>query len=174
MMSKFRVFAITVLAATLPFTTVSSAAAIPLPNTDYLDSLGSAESNHPNSEDLAVEAHSAERGESSMVSVTWSIENNGGSRVTFNWPTGTTYMYNSSLAYSGVTALSPSEGTRFHPIMDSRGECLCSGSNSIDFKKEIDPGEQVAYWSMFSVPESVDSIDLEIPGFDPIEGIPIS
>lgn len=173
-MSKFRVFAVTVIAATLPFATVSSAAALPLPKTDHLDSLGTSESNDADSENLSSEVHAAERGESSMLAVTWSIENNGESRVAFDWPSGTTYMYSNSLYYSGVTATSSSEGMRFHPIMDSNGECLCSGDTSLDFKGQIGPGEKVAYWSMFSVPEDVDSIDLEIPGFEPIEDIPIS
>lgn len=58
--------------------------------------------------------------------------------------------------------------------MDGDGACLCSGISSIDFKDRIHPDEQVAYWSMYSVPEDVDAITLEIPGFEPIEDIPIS
>ncbi|GAA1081153.1 hypothetical protein [Nocardiopsis metallicus] len=173
-MIKFRAFAITLLGATLPFATASSASALPLPKTDELSSLGSAESNHSNSENLSVEAHAAERGDSSLVSVTWSLENNRESRIIFNWPSGTTYMYGNALHYSGVTAHSPSEGTRFHPLMDANGDCFCSGVTSVDFKKAIDPGQKVAYWSMFSIPDNVDTIDLEIPGFEPIEDIPIS
>ena len=58
--------------------------------------------------------------------------------------------------------------------MDSATECLCSGNTSTEFLAIIDPGEKVAYWSMYSVPEDVDAITLEIPGFEPIEDIPIS
>ena len=58
--------------------------------------------------------------------------------------------------------------------MDATGACLCSGNLSFDFKEKIQPGEKVAYWSMYSVPEDVDAITLEIPGFEPIEDIPIS
>ena len=83
-------------------------------------------------------------------------------------------MYNRSLHYAGVTAFSPNEGTRFHPVMDSNAECLCSGDISLEFKAEIDPGEKIAYWSMFPIPDNIDTIDLEIPGFEPIEDIPIS
>lgn len=174
MTSKFRAFSITILAITLPFSTASSASALPFPKTDDLASLGSTESNQGNSEGLSAEVHVADRSESSILSVTWSVENNGRNSVSFDWPSGTSYMYSNSLYYSGVTAASPSEGMRFHPIMDSNGECLCSGDTSFDFKGQISPGEKVVYWSMFSVPDDVDSIDLEIPGFDPIEGIPIS
>jgi hypothetical protein len=173
-MRNFRAFAIIMLAATLPFTATSSASALTLPKTENLDSLGSAESNDPQSENLSAESHAAERGDSSFVSVTWSVENNGENSVIFDWPSGATYMYANSFAYSGVTAFSPSEGTRFHPIMDSNGECLCSGNISLDFKAQIDPGEKVAYWSMYSIPDNVDTIDLEIPGFEPIKDIPIS
>lgn len=171
-MSRFRTFAIVILAAALALATNSSASA--LPKTENLDSLGAVESNQSDGENLSAEAHAAERGDSSLVSVTWSIENNGASRVAFDWPMGATYMYSRVTSHSGVTALSPTEGTRFHPIMDSKGECLCSGSDSPDFKVHIEPGEKVTYWSMFSIPDNINSIDLEIPGFDPIEDIPIS
>lgn len=90
----------------------------------------------------------------------------------FNWPQGTSYMYNNSTSYSGVTIIN--EGTKYHPLMDSNGECLCSGNTSLEMKNSLNPGEKVAYWSMFSVPSDVDTITLEIPGFDPIEDIPIS
>ena len=83
-------------------------------------------------------------------------------------------MYKDALSYSGVTITSNDREKRFHPIMDGDNNCLCSGNVSIDFKESIGPGEQVAYWSMYSVPEDVDTITLEIPGFEPIEDIPIS
>ncbi len=83
-------------------------------------------------------------------------------------------MYSNSNYFSGVTITSHNGTMRHHPIMDENGGCLCSGNLSFDFKEEIHPGEQVAYWSMYSVPEDVDTITLEIPGFEPIEDIPIS
>ncbi|MGW9557349.1 hypothetical protein ACWGSK_22885 [Nocardiopsis sp. NPDC055551] len=159
----------------LPFISSSSALAVPAPQTENLDSLGSATSNDEISSDFTAEAHLADRSESgTFVSVTWSVENNGESNIFFNWPSGTSYMYSDSNYFSGVTVTSNNGSERHHPLMDATGECLCSGNLSFDFKDEIQPGEQVAYWSMYSVPEDVDAITLEIPGFEPIEDIPIS
>lgn len=94
--------------------------------------------------------------------------------VPFTWAVGTSYMYENTNSYSGVTVTSSSSAKRHHPVMDQNGDCLCSGDTSLEAKTFIEPGDKVVYWSMFSVPQDVDSIDLEIPGFDPIEGIPIS
>ncbi|MEU3020562.1 MULTISPECIES: hypothetical protein [unclassified Nocardiopsis] len=162
------------LALLLPFGAASSVLAAPVPQTD-LESLGTAESTDSISSGLTAEAHAAERNASgNLLSLTWSVENQGSSEVDFDWPQGTTYMYSNRMAYSGVTILSSNEGTRFHPVMDSAGDCLCSGNNSMDSKNFLRPGEKVVYWSMFSVPEDVESVDLEIPGFDPIEDVPLS
>lgn len=68
----------------------------------------------------------------------------------------------------------PDEGTRYHPIMDENGSCLCSGSISNDLVQNLGSGDEVAYWSLFSVPDDIDSVTVEIPNFDPIEDIPIS
>ncbi|QVJ03348.1 hypothetical protein KGD82_20530 [Nocardiopsis eucommiae] len=101
------------------------------------------------------------------------MRNDGGEDVYFDWPTGDSYLYE-NIPYSGVTATSSDMTTRFHPIMDSSNSCLCSGVSSIDFKERIGPGEQVAYWSMFSVPRDVDTINLEVPGFEDIVDIPVT
>ncbi len=159
----------------LPFGTASSVLAAPAPQTENLDSLGTAESNDSISAGLTAEAHAAERNESgNLLSVAWSVENQGDAQATFNWPHGTTYMYHNANSYSGVTVSSSDEGQRYHPVMDSEGDCLCSGNINVDSKSTIEPGEKVAYWSMYSVPLDVNEIDLEIPGFDAIENIPVS
>ena len=169
-----RAFGITILAASFPAITTSGAMATAAPKTENLDSLGVAQSNEEVSDGLIAVANAAERDDSgTLLSVTWSVENEGNTEVYFDWPTGPSYTY-TNIAFSGVTAVTQEGGTRFHPIMDGQGACLCSGVSSIDFKENIGPGEQVAYWSMYSVPEDVDAITLEIPGFEPIEDIPIS
>ncbi|MFE1167071.1 hypothetical protein [Nocardiopsis sp. NPDC058789] len=172
---QLRTTAISALVLTLPLTTASSVLASPAPLTESLDSHGTADSNEAISAGLSAEAHTVERNESgNLLSVTWSIENEGDAPTTFSWPSGTSYMYDDPSSFSGVTITSTDERRRFHPLMDSEGDCLCSGNVSLDFKATIDPGEKVAYWSMYSVPVDVDEIDLEIPGFDAIEGIPVS
>jgi hypothetical protein len=166
---------IAALVLALPLTTASSVLAAPGPQTGDLESLGTSQSNDTISSGVSAEAHKAERNESgNILSVTWSVENTGVTQVAFSWPAGTTYMYNNHSSYSGVTVTSSDESNRYHPLMDSEGDCLCSGNTSLDSKNTLEPGDKVAYWSMFSVPSDVDSINLEIPGFDVIEDIPIS
>ena len=175
MKKKLRAVGILTIASLLPFNTASGALASHTPMSDNLDSLGIAESNEDMSNGLIAEANTAERGDSgTFVSVTWSVENNSGSEVYFGWPHGQSYTYSDPTYYSGVTATSKDGANRHHPLMDSTTECLCSGNTSTEFLAIINPGEKVAYWSMYSVPEDVDAITLEIPGFEPIEDIPIS
>ena len=151
---------------------ISSAAPASKPRD--LDSLGSATGNETQSSNLVAEANIAERNEAgNILSITWSIENTGSDRVTLTWLAGRSYLY-SGANYAGVTAMAADGSSRFHPIMDESGSCLCSVDSSSAFKEWVSPGEKVSYWSMFSVPSDVESITLEIPGFEPIENIPIS
>ncbi|GAB3700369.1 hypothetical protein GCM10028793_26670 [Nocardiopsis oceani] len=123
---------------------------------------------------ITAEAHLAERNErGNLVSITWSLENSTDDAVNISWLSGTSYMYDGPF-YSGVTAESADGSQRFHPVMDGAGNCVCSGMVSADFKERLQPADKVAYWSMFSVPEDVDEVTLEIPEFEPIEDIPIS
>ncbi|MES0833191.1 hypothetical protein [Nocardiopsis tropica] len=153
-------------------TGVSSASATPLASD--LESLGSAPGNSDQSDGLTATVHQAERDETgAFLSVTWSIENSGSNARGIVWLRDRAYSY-SGPNYAGVTAVSGDSGTRFHPIMDGNGECLCSGPTSNNIAQQVEPGSQVAYWSMFSVPSDIDSINIEIPNFEPIEDVPIS
>ena len=137
------------------------------------DSLGIAEGNEKESSGLTVEANAATRNDAgNLVSITWSVENTTNNYVQMTWLHDQSYTY-SGPYFSGVTAIDSSSGTRFHPVMDSNGECLCAGNTSGKFFNEVAPGGKTTYWSLFSAPSDVDSIDIEVPGFEPIEDIPI-
>ncbi|SHI78496.1 hypothetical protein SAMN05421803_10280 [Nocardiopsis flavescens] len=148
--------------------------AAPATRSGDLETLGSSQGNDEQSANLTAEANQASRNtEGNILSITWSIKNEGNERVVLTWLAGRSYLYTGG-NYAGVTIVDSNGASRYHPIMDNLGSCLCSGSSSSTFKKRIEPGEQVAYWSMYSVPENVDSVTLEIPGFEPIEDVPIS
>lgn len=166
----------TILAAALIAATVSTgiSTAAPVSKPRELDSLGSSSGSENQSSELVAEINIAERNEAgNILSVTWSIENTGSDRTTLTWLAGRSYLY-SGANYAGVTATSADGTLRFHPIMDETGTCLCSGDNSSAFKEWVSAGEKISYWSMFSVPSDVESITVEIPGFEPIEDVPIS
>jgi hypothetical protein len=149
---------------------ISSAA----PRTENLDSLGTAPGNEASTTSLIAEVNLIERNEAgNIVSVTWSIENQGSERVVLTWLRGRSYIYSGG-NYAGVTVTDGEGTSRFHPVMDSLGECLCSGKNSNSFKERLEPGDKVAYWSIFSLPEDIEEVTIEIPRFEPIEDIPIS
>lgn len=163
------------LVAIIPLATSGGAgAAVTSPYTANLESLGEASGAEGQAAGLTAEVHAAERdGSGFFLSVTWSIENTSDERVVINWLSDQTYSY-AGVHFSGVTVSAPETGDRYHPITDSNGVCLCSGQTSGDIKDRIEPDEQVAYWSTFSVPEEAETLDVEIPDFDPIEDIPIS
>ncbi|MFW6639176.1 hypothetical protein ACOALZ_03945 [Nocardiopsis algeriensis] len=156
------------------FSLSTSASAATAPSFNKLESLGSSPGETENSTGLTASVHEAKRDKSgSFLSITWGIENNSGERVVLTWLSTTTYTYTGS-SFSGVTVRSTETGIKHHPIMDSEGNCLCSGNTSSNLQTGIDHGDQISYWSTYSVPEDVDTVTVEIPGFEPIEDIPIS
>ncbi|WP_231972553.1 hypothetical protein [Nocardiopsis alborubida] len=157
----------------LVFSVGTSTSAAPTQN-DF-EALGTAPGNETSSSSLTAEVNVAEENESgNLLAVTWSIENSGSEPVVLTWLTDLSYTYSGGAYFSGVTAFSPENGTRYHPIMDGEGECLCAGNVSNDFEQRVDSEEKMTYWSMYSVPSDLETISVEIPGFDPIEDIPIS
>ncbi|WP_444964316.1 hypothetical protein [Nocardiopsis sp. M1B1] len=167
-----KIFIVASAIALLMSTGVSTAA--PTSQTGNLETLGTEEGSNALSSNLVAEVHQAQRDEADVfLSVTWSIENTGESQAPLAWLRDGSYTY-SGQNFAGVTAMSPEEGTRYRPIMDEEGYCLCSGEESNELIDVLNPGEKIAYWSLFSVPDDIDSVTVEIPNFDPIEDIPIS
>ncbi|MFV2197432.1 hypothetical protein [Nocardiopsis sp. LOL_012] len=155
------------LAAILLFNTSSTTAA------SELEYLGESPGNTRPSSDSIAYVHTAERNEAeNFLSITWSIKNQGDRSISISWAANPYYTY-SGPYYSGVT-ISDSASNRFHPVMDGTGACLCAGNTSSDFRGRVRENEQIYYWSLYSVPADVDTVTVEIPGFEPIEDIPIS
>lgn len=136
--------------------------------------LGSGEGNETETEGLIVEANQVERNEEgNLVSIDWSIANETDSSVVLNWlHEKGTYTYSGNY-YSGVTVVDTETDTRYHPLMDQSGECVCAGKTSDRFYNQVSSGGKSAYWSLFSTPSDVETLTLEVPGFEPIEDIPI-
>lgn len=162
------------LAISVPLTTSAGASVNSAHPVNDLEVLGTSTGNAEESRDLIAEVHQAERDDSgSFLSLTWGIENNGSGQASMLWLRDRSYSYTGQ-NFAGVTMVNPDGGTRYHPIMDGNGTCLCSGSISNDLVQNLGSGDEVTYWSLFSVPDDIDSVTVEIPNFDPIEDIPIS
>lgn len=152
----------------------TSASASTHPRTGNLDSLGSSSGIENESHGLIAEVHEAETDDSeSFLSVTWSIENTRSSVAPLAWLRDGSYLYTGT-NFAGVTIVDRESGIKYHPIMDGEGACLCSGEDSNEFSIALREGKKVAYWSLYSIPQGIESFDLELPKFDPIEDIPIS
>lgn len=163
-----------IVAISIPLTTSAGASTVPTHPTNDLEVLGTSTGNAEESRNLTAEVHQAERDDSaSFLSLTWGIENTGDSQASMLWLRDRSYSYTGQ-NFAGVTMVNPDEGERYHPIMDGNGTCLCSGSISNDLVQNLGSGDKVTYWSLFSVPDDIDSVTVEIPNFDPIEDIPIS
>lgn len=168
MHSKHPTIIIAVVAAVV-FAATATASAAPR----ELDTLGTSNGNEGRSDNLVAEVNSAEQNkDGNLLSVTWTIRSEGGESVVLSWLNKYSYLYDGP-NFSGVTAVSQGSGTRFHPVMDGEQACLCSGEYSEQLVETIGPNESVTYWSLYSVPDDVDAINLEVPGFEPIEDIPI-
>ncbi|WP_193374024.1 hypothetical protein [Nocardiopsis salina] len=136
--------------------------------------LGTSQGNETESQGLTAEANQVERNErGNLVSVDWAIVNETDSDVVLTWlHEQETYTYSGDY-YSGVTIVDPETDTRYHPLMDQAGECVCAGNTSGRFFNQVVAGGYSPYWSLFSTPSDVETLTLEVPGFEPIEDIPI-
>ncbi|MFD6095609.1 hypothetical protein ACFVWN_08635 [Nocardiopsis flavescens] len=173
-MKKTQALGLAVTLLAIPTLTASSANAITYTIAGKLETLGTSESNEARSSGLSAAVHEVTRDESgSFLFVTWSLENSSTDRKVLTWLSGSTYIYSGS-SFSGVTITSPETEEKYHPIMDSQGMCLCSGNTSNKIQTGLDPEDQVTYWSTYSVSSEAESITVEIPGFEPIEDVPIS
>lgn len=156
-----------------PFVVSASASASTMPRENDLESLGSSSGTEGRSSNLTLEVQKVEKNATeNLLSVTWSVENTGNDGVSLTWLNEGSYQYSGPF-FSAVNIMDSDSERKFHPVMDGAGSCLCSGNTSSSFVRRVDPGEQVSYWSLFSVPGDVESIDLEAPGFEPVEDITV-
>ncbi|GAA4934345.1 hypothetical protein GCM10023224_13600 [Streptomonospora halophila] len=90
-----------------------------------------------------------------------------------HWFSNPTYIYREPV-FSGVTLLDENQNVRHNPVMDEQDYCSCSGySPRSPYAPFVRPGESVDYWAMYYIPENTKSVDVKIPGFDPIEDVPV-
>lgn len=169
-----RNFGLVLVALAVSLLLSTGVSATPTTHAGDLEALGTGQGNNQESASLLAEVNSIERNSAgNIVSVVWSIENQGDSDVVLTWLHDISYAYTGPY-FSGVTSTSSDGGTRYHPLMDGEGKCICSGETNSDFRTLIDSNEKLTYWSLFSVPGEFESLTIEIPGFEPIEDVPIS
>ncbi|GAA1768251.1 hypothetical protein [Streptomonospora arabica] len=111
---------------------------------------------------------------SGFVSLTVRITNKGTSKdIHYAQFENPTYLYREAV-FSGISLIDDEKDNRHHPVMDEHDYCLCSGyAPRLPFSAFVRPGESVDYWAMYHVPKELNTVDVKIPGFDPIEDVPV-
>lgn len=72
---------------------------------------------------------------------------------------------------AGVGLVDQAAQKMYLPVLDSEGRCLCTGDL---INLVVQPGEPAELHASFGgVPEDVESLDLHVPGFDPISGLEV-
>ncbi|MDS1270941.1 hypothetical protein RIF23_11590 [Lipingzhangella sp. LS1_29] len=144
------------------------------PDNGSTESLETGEGNQNQSDGTLVEVKSLERSASNgFTSLTWSVINNTtGSLDTADFM-GDAFSY-SDRGFGGIILVDESTETDYHPIMDSEGSCICSGDQRpSEFRSPVGSNETVSYWNLYSIPGDVDAVTVQVPGYEPIEDVPI-
>ncbi|MBB5997309.1 DUF5067 domain-containing protein [Streptomonospora salina] len=124
-------------------------------------------------EDTSVDILSIEKSKGSrFTALTARITNNGLDNLPMSAFDNDVYDYREAQP-SGIK-LDVAGQTRHHPIMDAEKYCLCSGyASRTPFVPIIQPNESVDYWMLYNLPADTQQVTVEIPGFDPIEDVPV-
>ncbi|MDT0304114.1 hypothetical protein [Streptomonospora wellingtoniae] len=148
----------------------------PTPSADSPPALGSSQTNDEIDDlpDATAEIVGLDGSKTSgFASLTVRITNNGTTEdIHYAQFENPTYIYREAV-FSGISLIDGND-TRHHPVMDEHDYCLCSGyAPRLPFAAFVRPDESVDYWAMYYLPENTKSVDVKIPGFDPIEDVPV-
>ncbi|MBE3000727.1 hypothetical protein IDM40_18790 [Nocardiopsis sp. HNM0947] len=137
------------------------------------ESLGSVEAADPDAEGLVASVEEVSRESSGQyVTVLWSITNETAESGTLQFRSEDKDFERNDFA--GVTVRDDASNTRFHPGMNGDSQCLCSSDRPGAIENEVEPGQTLTYWSLYSVPGEVEELSVEIPFFHDIPDVPIS
>lgn len=73
---------------------------------------------------------------------------------------------------AGIGLVDQAEQKLYLPVLDSEGNCLCTGDLS---DVAIGPGESAELDATFGgLPDDVEALDLHVPGLDPVTGLEVA
>lgn len=153
-------------------------AVIPVPASPDLigaDVIASSQSNEPRTAGGSANVNALDRSAAGFSVLAWTLLNEGTGTIPTAWFYSVAYLY-SGVPFSGITLLAPEQGLRFYPLMDADQGCLCSAGygNPPEFVGRVGSNSYSTYWSTYLLPEDVETVTVEIPGFAPIEDVPVS
>ncbi|MBB6170656.1 hypothetical protein HNR23_000716 [Nocardiopsis mwathae] len=181
MKRTFRYIAVPAAALTLSLTALSSASA-DADNSDEgdgasLPDLGTASASNSDWGDSTVTVNQLVQSDNGgYTSLTWTVHDQGGNKIRVSNFRNTVFPYGAQglTPANGVALLDTDNEIRFYPSKDDEGECLCSGPRTPrDYATTVPENGEATYWAAFDLPEGLSSVDIEIPGFQPVTNVPV-
>jgi hypothetical protein len=126
--------------------------------------------------DGTAKVNQLDRSPTGITVLAWTLHNQGSDGFPFSVEAiGETYLYVGG-PQSGITLLDSAEQTRYHPLMDEETRCLCSAgiARPMELVTVVPQDSYATYHSTFLLPEDVDEVTVEVPGFEPIEEVPVT
>lgn len=119
-----------------------------------------------------VTLNSLHRTQSGLVTLTWTITNNGYSQ--YQRPVDWVGIYDYANApASGITITDESAKIRYNPLrIDPDRRCMCTETGNLKGVQE--QGDSEILFDTYKIPASVKSVTVNIPDFSPAKNIPIS
>jgi outer membrane protein OmpA-like peptidoglycan-associated protein len=129
----------------------------------------------PDDQKLAVTVNGLHRDSSGLVSLVWTVTNNGAEMVDVAGAFDANLLQYEGRTTGGVSLLDRSAKLDYRTLRDDQGVCLCT-SFAFDEKRELNPGESGTYANLFKPAPSATTVDVEIPYDDRkavIKNVPI-
>ncbi|MFC4560696.1 hypothetical protein ACFO4E_02370 [Nocardiopsis mangrovi] len=107
------------------------------------------------------------------ATLTYTVHYEGSGRVGLVDFQNTTYLY-TAYGHSGVVLVDEENGFRYNPAFDSTGQCMCAVNTAApEMARDLESGDSATYWASYLISEDTTSVNVEVPGFDPVADIPI-
>jgi hypothetical protein len=121
---------------------------------------------------LQLQVNSVKRDSTGIVTVTWTIINNGKGPVhTFNAFSDEVDGYY-GLSVSNVQIVDQAQQLKYHPLIDTKMICYCSQGASAD--DNLTPGNKIALQDLYKPDPGVTKVDVEVAGFEPAKNVPVT
>lgn len=140
-----------------------------------LDNIAETEGTDTQTDDAQITLNSLDRSTTgSAIALTYTVHNTGETQIDNTFLVSNIEIYESS-AFSDVTLFDPESEARHYPLANEEERCICAADSRIpEFVDIINPETSTTYWSLYQIPDDVDSVTVEIPAYEDIDDVAIS
>ncbi|MBB6170620.1 hypothetical protein HNR23_000680 [Nocardiopsis mwathae] len=108
------------------------------------------------------------------VNVAWTVNAEGGRYNSSVFAKNDVFRYYRGGGVSGVTLTDEASRVRYHPLQDSEQQCVCAATHRPrNYKDVVYDGSSATFWNSYIVADDVTAVTVKVPGFDPVEDVPI-